>query len=162
MTDTDVGKAITAETLTKLKELGFNVTVIYAAYLRADGTRENMKKLIYERESTHDEFIEHLTAVHEAVPEIITQAEVDRMIEKRVENPISFTDENAVVEPTCVILRIEVDLDPAQDLGFIFSANASGDRRKRGGWLRRTFNKVKRTVVVVREGWRKIKKIWGR
>lgn len=161
MTDTDVGKEITAETLTKLKELGFDVTVIYAAHLRADGTRENMKKLIYERESTHEEFIEHLTAVHEAIPEIITQAEVDRMIEKRAENPISFTDENAVVEPTSVILRIEVDLDPTQDLSFIFSENASGNRRKRG-WLRRTFNKVKRTVVVVREGWRKIKKIWGR
>ena len=163
MTDTDVGKEIYPETLIKLKEIGFDVTVIVAAYLRNDGTRQDVKKLIYERESTHDLFIEHLTEVHNEVPEIITEAEVDKMIEKQEENPVSFTDENAVVPPTSIVLRIEVNLDSSQDLAFIFSAgNASGERRRRWSWFKKKVQQAKDTVVVVKEGWKKIKKIWGR
>ena len=164
MTDTDVHKEISPETLIKLKEIGFNVTVIVAAYLASDGTRQDVKKLIYERESTHDLFIEHLTEVHNDVPEIITEAEVDRMVQKQEENPLSFTDENALVAPTSLILKIEVDLEPSQDLAFIFdkSSTKSGERQKRWGWAKRTYKKARDTYVVVREGWRKVKKIWGR
>ena len=157
MTDTSLNKAITINTLTTLKELGFNVTVISAAYLRNDGTQETIKKLIYEKESTHRSFISDLTSVQENVPELISKEEVTRMKDKRRLNPISFTDENAASEPTSVILRIEVDLDPSLDLAFAFLSPSSRHRR---GRVIDFLDKIRRTLVVVREAWERIRGIW--
>ena len=90
-----------------------------AAKLKNDGTRENVKRLVFEKESTHDLLIKHLTAVHKRAPQIITKAEVNRMIERR--------DETAVV-PKRVFVKIAMDVDPSQ----IIFENAK--RRKRWLW----------------------------
>ena len=57
------------------------------------------------------------------------------MIERRNKNRLSYTDENALVAPKTLLLKIEFDLDPSQDLAFVFARGESnGDRRKRGWW----------------------------
>ena len=149
MTDTDVDDNVQIEIFNRLKELGFNVTVITGAILRNDGTRENIKKLIYKRESSHDFFIEHLTELHEDLPEIVTEAEVKQLIERRIKNPLSYTDENALVAPKNLLLKIEFDLDPSQDLAFVFARSENnGDRRKRAWWT----SKAKRVHASIAVG----------
>ena len=125
--DTDSSRDITADTLDRLRELGFNVTVTMSAQLRADGKREHTKRIIYEKETSHDLVVEHIMAVHQEIPELLTEAEVRKVIEKRNANPNSFVDDHAVAKPQRSVLKLGMDVDPSQDLSFVFQT-----RRKRG------------------------------
>ena len=128
LVDSDVGKGITENTLNSLRDLGFDVTVVMAVKLTAAGKKEHIKKLVYEKEILDDFFVEHLMTLRGEVPEVISEAEVRRIIQRRDENLNSLAD--GADRPKRVILKLEVQVHPSQDLSFVF--RKTEERRKRG------------------------------
>ena len=126
--DSDVGEGITENTLNRLRDLGFNVTVVLAAKLTNDGKREHTKKLTYEKETSHEMFIEHLMAVRDEVPEVLSEAELRRLIERRdaKSNSVAYSVDGS----KHVVMKFEVQVDPSQDLSFVF--RKTQERGKRG------------------------------
>ena len=115
ISDSEVKKEqITSETLSKLRDLGYDLRIIVMTHMKSDGKQTNRKKahLRKEKKIRHDALDTDLFALRQHVPEVITSEEVARILQhKRRPGGVANGNESHAM----FTLRLNVELDPNQN-----------------------------------------------
>ena len=110
-----------------LRYLGFDVTVKTAVTSRSDGREEIRKTLIYEKQTSRENFQADLLELRKNVPEVISYEEIGRLLVKNHQSHLALEDGTP---PEKVMLRIEIQLDPTDNAFDLVNQISHGRQRR--------------------------------